>query len=125
MEVKIGYSPCPNDTFIFGAMVNGMIDTHGIRFEPVLRDVEALNTMASSAELPITKISFNAFLPLTDRYRLLNSGAALGRDCGPLLIAQHPYSNEDLADLQIAIPGEQTTANFLLDYFLVTMCVSR
>ena len=116
MDISIGFSPCPNDTYIFYAMVHGKIDTRGYNFIPYMADVEELNQMARSCKLPITKISFNAYLDLTDRYLLLDSGGALGEGCGPLLISKRPLSLEDLADKTIAIPGEKTTANFLLDY---------
>ena len=116
MDISIGFSPCPNDTYIFYAMVHGKIDTRGYNFIPYMADVEELNQMARSYKLPITKISFNAYLDLTDRYLLLDSGGALGEGCGPLLISKRPLSLEDLEDNTIAIPGEKTTANFLLDY---------
>lgn len=116
MDISIGFSPCPNDTYIFYAMVHGKIDTRGYNFIPYMADVEELNQMARSYKLPITKISFNAYLDLTDRYLLLDSGGALGEGCGPLLISKRPLSLEDLPDKTIAIPGEKTTANFLLDY---------
>lgn len=111
MELTIGYSPCPNDTFIFDALVHQKIDTEGLRFRPFLADVEALNQKAFAAELPITKLSFHALGYLIDRYALLNSGSALGRNCGPLLIAKRPM--DSLAGAKVAIPGRYTTANFL------------
>jgi 1,4-dihydroxy-6-naphthoate synthase len=112
-HITIGFSPCPNDCFIFDAMVHGKIDTEGLQFNVVMEDVEALNKRAFNGELDVTKLSFHAFLHLTNEYVLLNSGSALGFNCGPLLIAK----NQDLSigkETKIAIPGKYTTANFLL-----------
>ena len=87
--LSIGYSTCPNDTFLFDAMVHGRIDTRGYGFEPVLEDVETLNLWASEARLPVTKLSFAALGQLLPKYALLPSGAALGRGCGPLLVGEN------------------------------------
>ena len=119
MMLTLGFSPCPNDTFIFDALVNGGIDTGDLRFEPVLEDVETLNRWASEEKLHITKLSYSAFLHLADRYALLRSGSALGRGVGPLLLSRAPLlADIDLAtwlkSARIAIPGKQTTANLLL-----------
>jgi 1,4-dihydroxy-6-naphthoate synthase len=110
----LGFSPCPNDTFIFDAMVNQKIDTEGLTFDYRMADVEALNQQAFRNDLDITKLSFHAFIYLTENYLLLNSGSALGNNCGPLLIAKRNYSLDEINDLKIAIPGEYTTANFLM-----------
>jgi 1,4-dihydroxy-6-naphthoate synthase len=110
----LGFSPCPNDTFIFDAMVHQKIDTEGLSFEYHLADVEALNQQAFRNELDITKLSFHAFIYLTEKYLLLNSGSALGNNCGPLLIAKKNYLSDEINDLKIAIPGAYTTANFLM-----------
>ena len=118
MDISIGYSPCPNDTYIFYALVHGKIDTGRYRFIPTLADVEALNQMAVQRLLPVTKISFNAYLDLTRDFILLDSGGALGQGCGPLLISTEPKTIMELCEGRIAIPGLKTTANFLLDYFL-------
>ena len=112
--LTLGFSPCPNDTFIFDAMVHGKIDTEGLEFSYVLADVEELNQKALRGELDITKLSFHAFLHLADKYVLLQSGAALGLNAGPLLISRTPLSLEDLAGKRIGIPGKNTTANLLL-----------
>lgn len=118
MKLTIGYSPCPNDCFIFDAMVHYKIDTEGLEFEVVMEDVEALNQRAMKAELDITKLSFHAFLYVSNQYILLKSGSALGFNCGPLLI-QHSKSNiQNLNEARIAIPGKNTTANFLLSLAL-------
>lgn len=114
--LKIGFSPCPNDTFIFDALVNGKIDTGSLRFEPVLEDVETLNKWAFQGRLAITKLSFRAMLDVLDQYRILNAGSALGKGCGPLLVAREGMRLPEMAQCGIAIPGEHTTANMLLDF---------
>jgi 1,4-dihydroxy-6-naphthoate synthase len=114
MKLTLGFSPCPNDTFIFDAIVNGKIDTQGIDFEYVLEDVETLNRWAIEENLDITKLSYNTFLHTVDKYGLLRSGSALGKGVGPLLIANQPLDINTLRDLSIAIPGVNTTANLLL-----------
>ena len=115
MRLTLGFSPCPNDTFIFDAIVNQKIDTLGLEFDIILEDVEALNQMAVKEELNITKLSYHAFAYLTDKYLLLDSGSALGNNCGPLLIAKKPISLGEMnPNASIAIPGKLTTANFLL-----------
>jgi 1,4-dihydroxy-6-naphthoate synthase len=114
MTLTLGFSPCPNDTFIFDAMVNGKIDTRGLRFEPVLEDVETLNLWAAQGKLQVTKLSFNSLLQNVHRYALLHSGSALGKGVGPLLIRNPGFSTPNLAEARIAIPGINTTANLLL-----------
>lgn len=116
MKILIGYSPCPNDTFIFDALVNGKIDTEGISFEPRLEDVETLNQWAMEGKLDVTKLSFPALFRNAAQYRILSSGAALGKGVGPLLIATKQISLDQVEDLTIAIPGINTTANLLLSY---------
>lgn len=113
MKLSIGYSPCPNDTFIFDALVHGKIDTEGLEFEPVLADVEALNQGAFAQRLDITKLSYHALGHVLNHYALLHSGSALGRNCGPLLIAREAIPKDQIAAKKIAIPGKYTTANFL------------
>lgn len=116
-QLTIGFSPCPNDCFIFDAMIHGKIDTEGLTFMPVMEDVETLNQKAFETELDITKLSFHAYAYLTKQYQLLNAGSALGNNCGPLLIAKTNNISEiisNIPDLRIAIPGKFTTANFLL-----------
>ncbi len=115
MKLTLGFSPCPNDTFIFDALVNKKIDTEGLEFDFFLSDVEELNRWAFQSKLNITKLSFNAFTKCVSRYALLDSGAALGRGCGPLLI-KNPTTNLTL-DSKIAIPGKYTTANLLFSIF--------
>jgi 1,4-dihydroxy-6-naphthoate synthase len=114
MKLTLGFSPCPNDTFIFDAMVNGKIDTQGITFDYVMEDVETLNVWAEKGKLDVTKLSYNTFLHVVDKYALLHSGSALGEGVGPLLVAAKPISISDLDQCRIAIPGFNTTANLLL-----------
>ncbi len=114
MRISLGFSPCPNDTFLFDALVHGKIDTEGLEFDVRLADVEELNRLAFAGELDVTKLSYHALGHLRDRYALLNAGSALGRGCGPLLIAREPLSDAQLQHAPIAIPGKYTTANFLL-----------
>ena len=118
MKLSLGLSPCPNDTYIFYALLHQSIDTQGITFEPHFADVSELNRMAYQGVLDITKISYNAFLDLTQSHVLLDAGGALGRGCGPLLIAKEELNRSTLQEKSIAIPGEKTTANFLLSYYL-------
>ncbi len=115
--LSLGYSPCPNDTFIFYALVHGKIDTSDIVYKEILEDVETLNQMAQQARLDITKVSFHAFGLLRDTYCLLKSGCALGKGCGPLVVARNKSSMQNLKGKTIAIPGELTTAFLLLQIF--------
>jgi 1,4-dihydroxy-6-naphthoate synthase len=114
MKLTLGFSPCPNDTFIFDAMVNGLVDTRGITFDYVMEDVETLNQWAAQGKLDITKLSYNTFLHVVHKYALLHSGSALGKGVGPLLVAKEPLSMEQVSAGRIAIPGLNTTANLLL-----------
>lgn len=116
MKLTIAYSPCPNDCFIFDALIHNRIDTEGIKFIPVLADVETLNQAAFAQQYDITKLSYHAYAWCCDNYVLLDSGSALGRNCGPLLISKREITQEEIATgkLSIAIPGKYTTANFLL-----------
>ncbi len=115
--LSLGYSPRPNDTYIFHALVHGLIPCDGLTFTERLEDVETLNQLALQGALDLTKISFHAFGHLRDRYVLLRSGAALGRGCGPLIVTDGATSLEQLRDKTIAIPGELTTANLLLQLY--------
>ena len=114
MKLTLGFSPCPNDTFIFDAMVNGKIDTKGIEFSYEMEDVENLNFWAAKGKLDITILSYNTFLHTTNQYALLHSGSALGKGVGPLLVAKQYYALDAVDKLKIAIPGFNTTANLLL-----------
>ena len=116
MTLSLGFSPCPNDTFIFDAMIHHKIDTEGLDFLVSFDDVETLNQKAFRQELDITKLSFHAYAYVTDNYVLLNSGSALGFGVGPLLISKTELTNpnSEIGKLRIGIPGKYTTANFLL-----------
>lgn len=113
-KLTLGFSPCPNDTFIFDAMVHGKVETEGLEFEVVLGDVEELNDRALKQELDITKLSYHAMAFCLDDYQLLNAGSALGSGVGPLLIAKKELTLTEVNQAKIAIPGKYTTANFLL-----------
>lgn len=114
MKVTLGFSPCPNDTFIFDALLHNKVDTEGLIFEPVIADVEELNQMAFRGALDVTKLSYHAFAHLLPKYALLHAGSALGNKVGPLLIAKSELSPQAITQARIAIPGKYTTANFLL-----------
>lgn len=120
MKLTLGFSPCPNDTFIFDAMIHHKIDTEGLDFEVFYDDVETLNQKAMRGELDITKLSYHAFAYVTDNYVLLDAGSALGFGVGPMLICKDDpeelLSNlkSQISNLKIGIPGKYTTANFLL-----------
>lgn len=113
-KISLGFSPCPNDTFIFDAMVHHKIDTEGLDFDVIMADVEELNQMAFRNQLMVTKISFNAFSKLSENYLLLDGGAALGKNCGPLIVAKKQFDIPELKHKSMAIPGENTTANLLV-----------
>jgi len=117
MKLTLGFSPCPNDTFIFDAMVHGRIDTEGLEFDYFLADVEELNRKALASEVDITKISCHAYAYVSENYLILDSGSALGYHNGPLLISKHIIKASALSGLQIAIPGKYTTANLLFSIF--------
>ena len=118
MKLSLGFSPCPNDTFIFDALVNNKIDTEGLEFNVYLEDVETLNKWALEGKLDITKLSFPAFFRSMENYLLLNTGSALGKGVGPLLISDSPneFSTEDINQSSIALPGLHTTANLLFSF---------
>jgi 1,4-dihydroxy-6-naphthoate synthase len=131
MKLTLGFSPCPNDTFIFDALVNGKVDTGGIEFEVMLEDVQTLNEWALAGKLDVSKVSYGVLPHILKDYRVLKTGGALGKGVGPLLIGStahtpsppspllgergaHNLSIEDIIqDSKVAIPGENTTAHFL------------
>jgi 1,4-dihydroxy-6-naphthoate synthase len=114
-QLTIGFSPCPNDTFIFDALVNGKIDTRGLQFNVILEDVQTLNQWALEGRLDISKVSYGVLPLILHGYTLLDAGGALGKGVGPLLISRKeiPDISSSIQDLVIAIPGEHTTAHFL------------
>jgi 1,4-dihydroxy-6-naphthoate synthase len=116
MTLSLGFSPCPNDCFMFDAIVNRRIDLEGLDFDVRMADVEALNKSAFAKEADVTKLSYHAYAYCAHDYVLLDAGSALGRNCGPLLISKRDIARDEVArgSLTIAIPGKYTTANFLL-----------
>lgn len=123
-KLLIGFSPCPNDTFMFDALTNGKLDIP-YQFEVHMADIEQLNQKALNGELDITKVSYHTAALLTDQYQILNSGSALGSNCGPLLLSKNPFLIEDIKTAKIAIPGEYTTANMLLKLAFPTIGSSK
>jgi 1,4-dihydroxy-6-naphthoate synthase len=117
MKLTLGFSPCPNDTFIFEAMVHGRIDTEGVEYDWFLADVEELNHRAMEGTVDVTKMSFHAYALAAAHYLLLDSGSALGRNNGPLVVSRHMMHPDELNDALIAIPGKYTTANLLFSIF--------
>ncbi len=111
--ISLGFSPCPNDTFIFDALVNNKIDTGNLQFEPVLEDVQTLNQWAIEEKLMVTKLSYGVWPLVMNNYHLLNSGSALGTGVGPLLITNEELVIRNIEDSLIAIPGKNTTAHLL------------
>lgn len=116
MTLRLGISPCPNDTFIVDALLNGLIDAGPYCFDVVLSDVQDLNLRAESGTFDLIKISYAHYFSLMHRYAMLRAGSALGFGVGPLLVARAPLSAEEVPHARVAIPGEQTTARFLLQY---------
>lgn len=114
MVLAIGLSPCPNDTFIFHAMLSGLVEGPKVHWQPHLEDVETLNERALNGEYPVTKLSFHAYAYASRHYQLLDAGSALGFGCGPLFIMRPDVDLRDLSKLRVAVPGRLTTAHFLL-----------
>jgi len=115
--LTLGFSPCPNDTYIFHALVHGLVDTGGLAFRERLEDVETLNRLALEGALDVSKVSYHAVGFLRDEYLLLRSGGALGRGCGPLVVTKGAASMAELRGKPIAVPGRHTTAALLLRLF--------
>lgn len=114
-NIRLGYSPCPNDTFLFYPLIEGLVDTEGLVFEPVLDDVETLNGWALEGRLPMSKVSYGVLGQVCPRYWCLRSGGALGRGCGPLLVAPESRDAGEVLAGPVAVPGLHTTANLLLE----------
>jgi len=112
--VTLGYSPCPNDTFLFYPLVHGRIPCNGFRFNERLDDVETLNRLALEGTLDVCKVSYHAYAHIREKYILLRSGGAMGRGCGPLVVSKTPLTPGDLKGKRIAVPGQHTTACLLL-----------
>ncbi len=116
-QLTLGFSPCPNDTFMFYPLVHNLVDAEGISYRERLEDVETLNQLALAGELDVTKVSYHALGHIRDHYALLRSGSALGRGCGPLLVASESFDPARLRGKTIAVPGRYTTALLLLKLF--------
>jgi 1,4-dihydroxy-6-naphthoate synthase len=116
-ELTLGFSPCPNDTFMFYPLVHGLVDTSGLSYQERLEDVETLNLLALRGELDVTKVSYAALGHIRNEYALLRSGSALGRGCGPLVVTAEPLDPRDMQGKTIAVPGRYTTALLLLRLF--------
>jgi 1,4-dihydroxy-6-naphthoate synthase len=117
-RISLAFSPCPNDTFIFDAMVHHKIDVEGLEFDFRMADVEELNHMALNDQMQMTKVSYHAWLYLRENYTLLDSGSAMGFGNGPLVIGKEYFLLGEIEKFTIAIPGELTTANLLLKIFV-------
>lgn len=115
MKLRIGFSPCPNDTFIFDALVHGKIDMGDFQVEPVLEDVETLNQWALAGKLDVTKLSFPAFFSTRNHYQLLDAGSALGQGVGPILVTKDtvPLTADQINHRKVLLPGSNTTAHLL------------
>ena len=115
MTLTLGFSPCPNDCFMFDAIVHRRIDLEGLAFDVVMEDVEALNKAAFARTVDVTKLSYHAYAYCADAFALLDAGSALGRGCGPLLISRRPIGIDEVTagHLTVAIPGRYTTAHLL------------
>jgi 1,4-dihydroxy-6-naphthoate synthase len=119
--LTLGYSPCPNDTFLFYHLIHGKIPGTSFRFRERLEDVETLNSLAMKGELDICKVSYHAFAHIREQYILLRSGGAMGRGCGPLVVSKKVLAPGDLNGKRIAVPGQYTTACLLLQLFEPTL----
>lgn len=124
--MTFGFSPCPNDTYIFYALVNKKIDLKGLDFDFIIKDVEELNQLCISKKLDISKVSSHAYYYLKDDYHFLRAGAAFGRCCGPLIVANKDFSFDDKqGQLKIGVPGRLTTAFLLMKLYLSSEFISR
>lgn len=117
MKLNLSFSPCPNDTFMFEALIQKRVNIHGLDFKMHLGDIEELNQQALAGEADITKISFANYPAIANNYELMDSGSALGRNNGPILVSKLKIYPDEVNDLRIAIPGEKTTANLLFSLF--------
>ncbi|MGH9822463.1 MAG: MqnA/MqnD/SBP family protein, partial [Blastocatellia bacterium] len=117
-EITLGHSPDPDDAFMFYALAEDKIDTEGLHFTHVIQDIETLNQRAMNAELDVTAVSIHAYAYVLDKYALLTSGASIGDDYGPVLIARRPMAIDEVRHLKIAVPGMKTTA-----YLALRLCL--
>ena len=114
-KIRLGFSTCPNDTFMFDALVNGRLDTGGLEIDVIMADIEQLNLMILEGELDMSKISFAAYPAVSDKFLILNAGSAVGYQNGPLIISRRKIFPDEICDVHMAIPGIHTTANYLLE----------
>lgn len=115
MKIRLNFSTCPNDTFMFDALVNKKIDCKGLEFDVHMADIEELNSIAMTQEVDVSKLSYATYPSIRDNYKILTSGSALGYGSGPLLVSKHKIFKEELSDVTVAVPGKHTTANRLLE----------
>ena len=116
-EITLGFSPCPNDTFIFEAIINHRLNVNPFRFQTIIEDVETLNKLALKSEIEVLKVSAATYPFISSEYLILNSGSALGLGVGPLLVSRSPVDPWNLHSMKVAVPGLHTTANLLLSIF--------
>src|ERR1044071_1310416 len=119
-EITLGHSPDPDDAFMFYALAADQIETEGLSFRHIIEDIETLNRRAMNAELDVTAISIHAYAYVLDQYALLTSGASIGDNYGPLIIAPKPMTLEELRGVKIAVPGKMTTA-----YLALRLCLGE
>src|ERR1051325_3403645 len=119
-EITLGHSPDPDDAFMFYALATDKLDTEGLAFKHIIQDIETLNRRALAAELDVTAISIHTYAYVLDKYALLTSGASVGDNYGPLVIARAPMSVDDARRTRIAVPGEMTTA-----YLALRLCLGE
>lgn len=115
MKIRLNFSTCPNDTFMFDALVNRKIDTKGLDFEVYMADIEDLNSLALREDVDVSKLSYATYPLLKNRYKILTAGSALGYGSGPLLVSKHKIYPDELSGISVAVPGQNTTANQLLN----------
>lgn len=124
-SLTLGFSPCPNDTYIFYALVNKKIDLRGLNFDFIIKDVEVLNQLSVNKKIDISKVSSHAYYYLRNDYQFLRAGAAFGRGCGPLIVASKYLTADKSGCLKIGVPGKLTTAFLLLKLFLASELKSK
>ena len=110
MKIRLGHSPDPDDAFMFWGLASGEVDARGFEFEHVLKDIQTLNEWALEGRLEVTAISLHAYPHVQDKYVLLPHGASMGSGYGPIVVAREPLTDEDLREVEIAVPGRMTTA---------------
>ena len=117
-RLTLGHSPDPDDAFMFYGLAKELIPTNGFEFAHILQDIQTLNIRATRGELDISAISIHAYAYVSDKYALLPSGASMGDGYGPMLVAKHPYTRDEIARKKIAVPGTMTSAFLALQLWL-------